>query len=65
MYENCISPVKKSSPLSQQPSLKVEVLPSPPFLKIRLEVQLPQAEREGVHTMCKLLTLTANRNKKS
>ena len=41
---------KKSSPFSQQPSLKVEVLPSPPFLKIWLEVQPPPPppSRKGV-----------------
>ena len=31
--DNCTSPRKKSPALSQQPPLKVEVLPSPPFLK--------------------------------
>ena len=60
---------KKSSPLSQQPSLKAEVLPSPPpFWKFGWKFKpLPPVKQKGrgVHTMCKLFTLSANRNKKS
>ena len=42
-------PEKIHHPLSQQPPLKVEVLSSPPFLKIWLEAQAPPptAERFG------------------
>ena len=46
-------PEKSHPPLSQQPPLKVEVLSSPSFLKIWLEVQPspPQQKGEGVHTI--------------
>ena len=47
LCENCNRSWKKSPPLSQQPPLKVEVLSSPPFLKIWLEAQPPPAERQG------------------
>ena len=44
------SPEKSHLPLSQQPPLKVEVLSSPPFLKIWLEAQSPQQKgRRGAH----------------
>ena len=40
---------KSCSPLSQQPPLKVEVLSSPPFLKIWLETQPPCRKGGGAH----------------
>ena len=41
LCENC-NPPEKSHPLfPSNPPLKVEVLPSPPFLKIWLEAQAP------------------------
>ena len=40
-------PRKKSSPCSQQPPLKAEVLSSSPFLKICLEVQPPSQQKGG------------------
>ena len=51
--ENCNPlPLKKVTDLfPSNPPLKVEVLSSPSFFKIWLEVQPhPPAEREGVHT---------------
>ena len=51
------SPQKSHPPLSQQPSLKVEILSSLPFWKIFLEVQPPLAQHKGgggqvgAHTM--------------
>ena len=55
LCDNCTPSRKKSPPLSQQPPLKVEVLSSPPFLKIWLEVQPPlpppQQKGEGLHTI--------------
>ena len=56
LCENCNPPLKKVAPLfPSNPTLKVKVLPSPPFLKIWLEVQppLPPAERgwEGGGTL--------------
>ena len=51
-------PEKSHPPLSQRPPLKVEVLSSPPFLKIWLEAQPPppSTERMGVPTMLICLT---------
>ena len=51
LCDNCNSTILKKSP-----TLKVEVLPSHPFLKIWLEAQppppLPCRKEKGVHTMC-------------
>ena len=57
LSENCTPPPppEKSHPLfPSNPSLKVEVLSSPPFLKIWLEAQTPPprqplSERGGAH----------------
>ena len=51
LCKNCNPPplkkVSPSSPLSQQPPLKDEVLSSPPFLNIWLEAQLPPKKGGG------------------
>ena len=51
--ENCNPPEKKVTPYFPATSpLKVEVLSSPPFLKIWLEVQPPKAAARGSGGAC-------------
>ena len=65
MCENCITSLKKVIPSFPATLSKSWGPTKPPLFENLVGSSTPQAEREGVHSMCKLLTLTANRNKKS
>ena len=56
LWENCIPPPpwKKLSPLSQQPPLKAEVLPRPPFWKFGWRLNPPLQKAWGVGGGCPL-----------